>query len=185
MKIWPPNALKMCLGSFALIYDSHISVIFLPVQKCQNFLSISETLKILCEATQRSQWHFLPNVVNISSTAFLRLYTYCSVMLGSLESRCLICWPFNSFFKAFSCVADYSWCSRLYNCFYWCSHGVEDVCIGLLGCDVMWTCRWVPTFQRNILPPAPKMEAMFFLQNTVSHLEVHVASQPRRPTWTA
>jgi hypothetical protein len=24
---------------------------------------------------------------------------------------------------------------------------------GLLGCDAVWTCRWVPTFQRNIQPP--------------------------------
>jgi hypothetical protein len=32
----------------------------------------------------------------------------------------------------------------------WGSHGGEDVDGGLLGCDAIWTCAWVPTFRRNI-----------------------------------
>jgi hypothetical protein len=32
------------------------------------------------------------------------------------------------------------------------SHSGEDVNVGLLGCNTMWTCRQIPTFWRNILP---------------------------------
>jgi hypothetical protein len=27
-----------------------------------------------------------------------------------------------------------------------------------LGCDTMWTCRWVPMFQTNILPPSSRLK---------------------------
>lgn len=33
------------------------------------------------------------------------------------------------------------------------SHSNENVRCGLLGCDSMWFCRWLPVSQRNILPP--------------------------------
>jgi hypothetical protein len=26
--------------------------------------------------------------------------------------------------------------------------------VGLVGCNAVWTCRWIPTFRRNILPPS-------------------------------
>jgi hypothetical protein len=28
---------------------------------------------------------------------------------------------------------------------------------GLLSCDTMWTCKWVPAFQRNILSASSKL----------------------------
>jgi hypothetical protein len=28
---------------------------------------------------------------------------------------------------------------------------------GLLDCNALWTCRWISTFQRNILPPSSSM----------------------------
>jgi hypothetical protein len=31
------------------------------------------------------------------------------------------------------------------------SHGDEQVDVPVLDCDVMWTRKWLPTFQRNIL----------------------------------
>jgi hypothetical protein len=37
----------------------------------------------------------------------------------------------------------------------WGSHGSEDVDVGLLVCNVVWTCRLIPAFRRNILPPSP------------------------------
>jgi hypothetical protein len=117
-KVWSWNALKICFGPFALIYKTHISVVLLPVQICQNFLNINETLKMQCEATQRSQWNFLLYVVNISNTVLCKLNIYLSVMLGSFKWRCLMFSPFNSLYKAFSCVAGCSWWSRLYKCFY-------------------------------------------------------------------
>jgi hypothetical protein len=32
-------------------------------------------------------------------------------------------------------------------CYFCCVDG------GLLGCDILWTCMWLTTFRRNILPP--------------------------------
>jgi hypothetical protein len=32
------------------------------------------------------------------------------------------------------------------------SHSNEGVGGGLLGCDTMWYCRWLPTFWWNMLP---------------------------------
>jgi hypothetical protein len=34
----------------------------------------------------------------------------------------------------------------------WGSQGREDVDVGLLGCKTLWTCRWFPTFRRNVAP---------------------------------
>jgi hypothetical protein len=34
------------------------------------------------------------------------------------------------------------------------SHGGEDVDVGLLGCDAVWNCRWIPTFRKNIVIPS-------------------------------
>jgi hypothetical protein len=34
-----------------------------------------------------------------------------------------------------------------------CSHGGEDVDVGILGYNAVWTCRYLQTFRRNILPP--------------------------------
>jgi hypothetical protein len=63
---------------------------------------------------------------------------------------------------------------RIYEIFGF--HGSDDHG-GLLGCDAVWTCRWVPAIWRNILPPpsAPK---------SWNHLQVHMVSQSRRPPWT-
>jgi hypothetical protein len=36
-------------------------------------------------------------------------------------------------------------------CEIWGSHGGEDVDVGLLGCNAVWTCRYIPTFRRDIL----------------------------------
>jgi hypothetical protein len=33
------------------------------------------------------------------------------------------------------------------------SHSSEDIHVGLLGCNIMWTCRHKPMFWRNILSP--------------------------------
>jgi hypothetical protein len=38
------------------------------------------------------------------------------------------------------------------------SHGGEDVDVGLLGCNTVWTSRKIPPFQKNILPPSPDLE---------------------------
>lgn len=38
---------------------------------------------------------------------------------------------------------------------------VEVTCIvdgGPLGCDAVWTCWWIPTFRKNILPPSSGMK---------------------------
>jgi hypothetical protein len=37
----------------------------------------------------------------------------------------------------------------------WCSQGgkMSRSSSGLWGCDDVWTCKWVPTFRRNIPPP--------------------------------
>jgi hypothetical protein len=32
----------------------------------------------------------------------------------------------------------------------WGSHGGEDVNVGLLGCNAVWTCKHTPTFRRYI-----------------------------------
>jgi hypothetical protein len=40
---------------------------------------------------------------------------------------------------------------------------------GLLDCGAMWTCRWIPTFQRNLLPsPSGLMEAVCSSKTLVS-----------------
>jgi hypothetical protein len=36
----------------------------------------------------------------------------------------------------------------------WDSHSDENVSSGLLSCDTMWSCRWLPVFQRNMSPPS-------------------------------
>jgi hypothetical protein len=42
--------------------------------------------------------------------------------------------------------------------------------VSFLGYNAMWTCRWVPTFRRNILPPSSvqNKEALFPLETLVS-----------------
>jgi hypothetical protein len=53
---------------------------------------------------------------------------------------------------------------------------------GLLGCDAMWTRRWLPVLLRNILPTSSVLkygESLFLQYGT--HLQVHMASQLRRP----
>jgi hypothetical protein len=30
--------------------------------------------------------------------------------------------------------------------------------VGLLDCDAVWTCRWVPTFPKNKVPPPSRLE---------------------------
>jgi hypothetical protein len=32
------------------------------------------------------------------------------------------------------------------------SHGGEDIDCDLLGCDAVWTCRYIPTFRRIVYP---------------------------------
>jgi hypothetical protein len=52
-------------------------------------------------------------------------------------------------------------------------HSSEDVSVVILGCDTMWTCMLIPTFQRNILSPSVfKMELGCFSETylpTSSH----------------
>jgi hypothetical protein len=31
-----------------------------------------------------------------------------------------------------------------------CSHGYEYTYYGVLSCDAMWSCGWIPTLQRNV-----------------------------------
>jgi hypothetical protein len=52
----------------------------------------------------------------------------------------------------------------------WGSHGSEDINVGLLGSNNVWTCWQIPTFQRNILPPTsgPKMEAIYSSETSAS-----------------
>lgn len=66
--------------------------------------------------------------------------------------------------------------------FVWAScHGQQYLplytfCCGLLGCDIIWTFRWVPVFWMNVLPPSSGLQPL--------HLQLHTASQPRTPPWT-
>jgi hypothetical protein len=40
------------------------------------------------------------------------------------------------------------------DCEIWSFHGSEDVYVGLLGCNTVWTCRLIPVFWRSILSPS-------------------------------
>jgi hypothetical protein len=46
---------------------------------------------------------------------------------------------------------------------------------GLLGCDTVWTCRWVQTFGRNTLPPssALKTETVCSSEHWYSPVSLH------------
>jgi disulfide bond formation protein DsbB len=33
--------------------------------------------------------------------------------------------------------------------------------VGLMGCDALWTCRYIPAFRRNILPPSSDQHRHF------------------------
>jgi hypothetical protein len=43
----------------------------------------------------------------------------------------------------------------------WGSHGGEDVYVGLLGSNDVWTCRYIPAFRSNILPPSSGWEQVW------------------------
>lgn len=32
----------------------------------------------------------------------------------------------------------------------------DHLCCGLVACDTVWLCRWLPTFQRKVLPPSSR-----------------------------
>jgi hypothetical protein len=54
---------------------------------------------------------------------------------------------------------------------------------GLLGCNSVYCCRWLPMFQRNVLP-APVIlmrEAVFSAKTLVNHQQDYIVSQSRRP----
>jgi hypothetical protein len=48
----------------------------------------------------------------------------------------------------------------------------QEVHGGILGCDVVWTYIWVPTFRKNILPPSsgPKFTQRRNPENHHPHL---------------
>jgi hypothetical protein len=56
--------------------------------------------------------------------------------------------------------------------------------VGLLGCNAMWTCKQIPTFRRNILPPssglmrALKKEVVCSSETLVSTFTIYLFSKP-------
>jgi hypothetical protein len=50
---------------------------------------------------------------------------------------------------SFSEICDFKW--EVID--IWGYHDDDDVHIGLLGCNTVWTCRQIPTFRRNIPSP--------------------------------
>jgi hypothetical protein len=65
-------------------------------------------------------------------------------------------------------------------CFF-CPHYTDIIGVGLLACNTVWTCRYIPTFQRNILPPSSALspERWYLL-----YLQIHTALQSKRPIST-
>jgi hypothetical protein len=59
-------------------------------------------------------------------------------------------------------------------------YGFNYVNCGLLGCDAMQCCGWLPTYQRNIPPPSsrqkyPENGSDMFLQNAGNYLYDYTA----------
>jgi hypothetical protein len=71
-----------------------------------------------------------------------------------------------------------------------CSDSSEAVDFGLLGFDVVWKCRQIPTFQRNILPTSAGMKSLQPCRwIRCVHLKrwnrlIHTVLQPTRLTLT-
>jgi hypothetical protein len=59
-----------------------------------------------------------------------------------------------NFYLFISSSACYVSCASVHPLEIWGSHGGKDVDVVLLGCNAVWTCRQIPTFRRNILPPS-------------------------------
>jgi hypothetical protein len=55
----------------------------------------------------------------------------------------------------------------------------SDVNRGHMNYDLVWSCKWLPTFFRNILRPHTKNEGIIFLWNAGKHLQHHTVLQPR------
>lgn len=62
----------------------------------------------------------------------------------------------------------------------WGYHSGEDVDVGLLGCDAVWTCRRIPSASSF----NPEDGDSIFLLSVGTFLQVHTASQRRRTTST-
>jgi hypothetical protein len=58
----------------------------------------------------------------------------------------------------------------------------KDIDCGLVGCDAVWTCRWVPTFRRNILPSL-KIEAVCSSETLVYPVRPRIAYIVRGRSW--
>jgi hypothetical protein len=67
-----------------------------------------------------------------------------------------------------------------FSCEIWSSNGDEDFDVGLLVFDVVWTCRWISTFRRELGDGTNK-----FLRSADVYLQVQTALTPRRPTSTS
>jgi hypothetical protein len=67
----------------------------------------------------------------------------------------------------FSVVFWSPWKQSGLHIWIWGSHGSKDVDVGLLDCNATWT-WWIPTFRRNILTSALKMEAVCSSETLVS-----------------
>jgi hypothetical protein len=55
-------------------------------------------------------------------------------------------------------------------CEFWGFHGSEDSSRGLLGCDAVWCCGRIPTYQRSMLPPSSGWTYPLMAQGSVLHL---------------
>jgi hypothetical protein len=50
----------------------------------------------------------------------------------------------------------------------------RDVEVGVLDCKAMWTCRYIPIFQRNKLFPSSRLKVKTVCpQNSGTYLQVH------------
>jgi hypothetical protein len=73
----------------------------------------------------------------------------------------------------------------------------EEHTASISGCNAVWTCTWIQTFQRNILPPylvvtpcglvgryqhfSPEDGGSMSFRNVGIYLQVHITQQPRKP----